>query len=166
MLRTLGGLTLEGTGLTRPKPLLLLAYLCLEGPSERRHVAELFWPTSEDRMKSLGVALSRIRREAPDAIGADRARVWSNVACDAAALLVPERASVAERAVVPERAETAAANDREPGPTGAFLDGLYLADIGSELEEWMYQKRESVAGRRRTLLLRRAEKAAGGGAFD
>src|SRR5690606_13660482 len=37
---------------------------------------------------------------------------------------------------------------------------------GSELEEWIYQKRESVAARQRTLLLRRAEKAAGGGAFD
>ncbi|MFO7547137.1 MAG: tetratricopeptide repeat protein [Trueperaceae bacterium] len=154
MLRTLGGLTLDGTGLTRPKPLLLLAYLCLEGPSERRHVAELFWPTSDDRMKSLGVALSRIRREAPDAVGADRVRVWSNVGCDAGELLAPETADTGSR------------NADEPAPGGAFLEGLYLADIGSELEEWVYQKREAVAARQRTLLLRRAEKAAGGGAFD
>src|SRR5690606_4602049 len=86
--------------------------------------------------------------------------------CDAAALLVPERALVPKRVLASDRAGTAAANDRELGATGAFLDGLYLADIGSELEEWIYQKRESVAARQRTLLLRRAEKAAGGGAFD
>ena len=33
-LRTLGGLSLEGTTFTRPRPLLLLAYLALEGGTD------------------------------------------------------------------------------------------------------------------------------------
>ena len=43
LLRTLGGLALEGTGFHRPKPLLLLAYLALEGPKLRRYLAEVFF---------------------------------------------------------------------------------------------------------------------------
>ncbi len=43
LLRTLGGLKLEGSDFTRPKPLLLLAYLALEGPKERRFLSELSW---------------------------------------------------------------------------------------------------------------------------
>jgi hypothetical protein len=38
----LGGLALEPSTFTRPKPLLLLAYLSLEGPRSRRDIAELF----------------------------------------------------------------------------------------------------------------------------
>ena len=41
-LGTLGGLELAGSDFTGPKPLLLLAYLCLEGVQARRHLAELF----------------------------------------------------------------------------------------------------------------------------
>jgi hypothetical protein len=50
-LKALGGLRLEGTSFARPTPLLLLAYLSLEGLQQRRHLAELFW-TEGNRMKS------------------------------------------------------------------------------------------------------------------
>ena len=40
---TLGDLKLEGSAFKRPKALLLLAFLALEGKKERRHLAELFW---------------------------------------------------------------------------------------------------------------------------
>ena len=39
-LRTLGGLTLEGASFRRPKPLLLLSYLTLEGEKDRQFLAE------------------------------------------------------------------------------------------------------------------------------
>jgi hypothetical protein len=38
----LGKLKLEPSTFTRPKPLLLLAYLSLEGPRSRRDLAGLF----------------------------------------------------------------------------------------------------------------------------
>ena len=42
-LLTLGGLSLEGSTFKRAKPLLLLAYLALEGAKERRFLRELLW---------------------------------------------------------------------------------------------------------------------------
>src|SRR5690606_29075137 len=74
--------------------------------------------------------------------------------------------SAQHRASAPQRGEIGSVPNDGPAPVGAFLDGLYLVDIGSELEEWIYQTRESVAARQRTLLLRRADDAAAGGAFD
>jgi hypothetical protein len=49
VLRTLGGLRLEGASFSKKKPLLLTAYLALEGPKSRRHLQELFWPRAEDQ---------------------------------------------------------------------------------------------------------------------
>ncbi|UCH24784.1 MAG: hypothetical protein JSV66_05455, partial [Trueperaceae bacterium] len=74
-LRTLGRLELEDSGLNRPKPLLLLCYLALEGPQERRHLAELFWPTSTNALKSLSMALTRLRQGAPGVAEADQVEV-------------------------------------------------------------------------------------------
>lgn len=62
MLRTLGGLRLEGASFSKKKPLLLAAYLALEGPKSRRHFQELFWPRAEDQKNSLSVALSQLKR--------------------------------------------------------------------------------------------------------
>ena len=59
LLRTLGGLQLEGTEFQRPKPLLLLAYLALEGPQERGYLAELFFQgSSNGRHKLIDDALA------------------------------------------------------------------------------------------------------------
>jgi hypothetical protein len=55
-LQTLGALQLEGGQLRRPKPLLLLAYLALEGRQARGHLAELFWPEATDRRNRLSNA--------------------------------------------------------------------------------------------------------------
>lgn len=145
-LRTLGGLALEDTELTRPKPLLLLCYLALEGPQDRRQVAELFWPRAADRMKSLGVALAHIRKDAPGAVEADRRRVWTEVPSDAAELLAQL-----------ERGERAGALQAY---AGAFLEGFYLPHWGAELEAWVFDKREGLAGRLQRALLELAEQAA------
>ncbi|MEX2502850.1 MAG: hypothetical protein WD336_10785, partial [Trueperaceae bacterium] len=61
-LSTLGELRLDGADLARPKPLLLLTYLALEGPRSRRHLANLFWPDGADPLRSLAVALTRLRQ--------------------------------------------------------------------------------------------------------
>lgn len=61
-LRTLGGLRLRDTQFQRPKPLLLLAYLVVEGAKDRRFLAELFWPGAANHLNSLAKALSQLRQ--------------------------------------------------------------------------------------------------------
>jgi predicted ATPase len=148
--RTLGGLELEGAPLTRPKPLLLLAYLALEGPSDKRDLAALFWPRAKRPRRSLDVALAHLRRDAPGSVETAAGRVATSVPSDAAAFL----ARVDEGAV--EAAEAVYA--------GAFLVGLDLP-LGVELEEWLFATREHLAACMRSLLLRAAEADADAGAY-
>jgi hypothetical protein len=110
MLQTLGKLELDGSDLKRPKPLLLLAYLSLEGPQERRHLAELFWPEATNGLASLSTALYRISKDAKDSIDADELRVWSLVDTDAQILLGQLETPSWNRSLY----------------QGAFLQGLFL----------------------------------------
>ena len=71
LLRTLGELRLEGSDFSRPKPLLLLAYLALEGPKPRRYLAELFYMDTKDPYNGLAQAVKLLRKRAPGAIEAD-----------------------------------------------------------------------------------------------
>lgn len=149
-LRTLGGLGLTGTRFTQPKPLLLLAYLVLEGPQTRAHLAELFWPQGE-RRKSLSMALSRLHSAVGEAIQADTHRVRATVDSDVKALLgsLDRRDwSGADRLYV-----------------GSFLESAPLGDLGTELSEWVYSTREYLAGRVQYALLELAEEAAKTGTF-
>jgi len=130
-LRTLGGLELIGAKLTRPKPLLLLAYLALEGPKERRYLTELFWPRAKNPADSLSVALSQIRRGAPGAIWEASGRVGTTVETDVDALAQQVAAGAWEEVI-----------ERSPGP---FLAGLRLR-LDTELEEWVYAWRERIDG--------------------
>lgn len=152
VLRTLGTLELAGSGFTRPKPLLLLAYLSLEGARPRRSVAELFWPNARDRMKSLTVALARLRHGAPGVIGSDRLRVWATVDSDAANL----KAAL-------ERRDLDQARRLYRGP---FLDGFHVPAAGSELEEWVFATREALADRLRHALMVEASAEAEAGRFE
>ena len=122
-LKTLAGLALEHASFSRAKPLLLLAYLALEGSQERRHLAELFWPAAADALNSLSRALSQLRRGAPGSVEADDARVWSPLESDAQAFLAAFEAQ--------RYAEAAGLYQ------GPFLEGLFLHDWGAELEEWV-----------------------------
>jgi len=148
---TLGGLRLGGTTFGRVKPLLLLAYLTLEGPKDRRHLAELFWPEASDRLNSLAAALSRLRRGAPGSFDADEVRVWTTLPSDLAELLAALGADEAARAL-----------DLYTGP---FLEGVYLSDWGAELEEWVYAARERLGSRVRGAALKLAEQEAAQGVF-
>ncbi len=142
-LRTLGGLRLEGAVFSQPKPLLLLAYLALEGPQERWHLAELLWPSSVRAMGNLRTVLSRLRGVSSGMVEVDGVRVWTAVDCDAQALLTAL-----------EKDELQSGLELYRGP---FLDGLSLRVYGSELEEWVYHTREYLAGRVREALLSLAE---------
>lgn len=130
-LRTLGGLALPGVSFRRHKPLLLLTFLAIEGPKDRRYLAELFWPVASSPRQSLSVALSQLRQEAPAVVEADEARLWASVECDA--VLLREAAAGRDwRGVV----------DLHAGP---FLEGIDVDDGNVELEEWLYFTREMLA---------------------
>lgn len=150
-LRTLGGLRLEGARFTRPKPLLVLTYLALEGPRPRRHLAELAWPDARDPRQSLAVALARLRAGAPGAVDADRVRARSDVCCDAHAFTDDL-----------DRGERESALDLYEGP---FLDGVDPPGCSVELEEWMHDRRERLAKLAHRALLDLAERDAASGRF-
>jgi predicted ATPase len=149
-LQALGGLRLEplgvrNTAFTRPKPLLLLVYLALEGTQQRNHLAELFWQEG-NRMKSLSMAFTMLRQGAGDVIDVDAKQVKANVKSDVRELLGALDKSDWEKA--------------SELYTGAFLEGVVLEDWSGELEEWVYQTREYLAERVHYALLHLAEDAA------
>ncbi len=148
-LRTLGTLTLEGSRFRRVKPLLLLAYLATEGSKPRRYLAELFWPDASSAMNSLSVALSQLRR-ADILVEADDVRAWTDIHCDASAL----KQALSE-------GQLEAALDLYQG---AFLEDVDL-DLGVELEEWLYDTRESLTAQVRSAALLKAERDASQGRF-
>ncbi len=143
MLHTLGGLRLEGSSFSRAKPLLLLAYLALEGPKPRRFLAELFWPEAADPMNSLAVALSKLRKLG--AVYGDESRAWVDLECDALALQDALRAGRWAEGVGLYR--------------GPFAEGISEA-LGAELEEWVYEVRERLALEVRQAHMVLAEQAA------
>jgi predicted ATPase len=150
-LQTLGGLVLHGSGFSRSKPLLLLAYLGLEGPRDRRHLAELFWPDAQDPLNSLRVTLTQLRAAAPGILQETAAGLSSTLEVDAVQLLTALEASDPQ------------VLERYHGP---FLAGCHLSAPGSELEEWIWSTRELLAGRMQEALLRQAEAAAAEGGFE
>ncbi|PNY79905.1 tetratricopeptide repeat protein [Deinococcus koreensis] len=150
-LRTLGGLALDGAGLGRPKPLLLLTYLTLEGPRPRRYLGELFWRDAVSPTNSIAVAVRQIRQAAPGALQGDDVRLWADLPCDALEI---------ERAL----------RGRQPGRAlelyaGAFLDGAGLPGGSTELEEWVYTRRELLAAQVQGAALELAQQAAAQGDF-
>lgn len=150
-LKTLGGLRLEGSSYRGLKPLLLLAYLCLEGPRSRREVAELFWMKAKNPRDSLSVAIRQLRKVAGDVIQADQEKVWVNLLCDADEVFKLLDADHYEKAL--ESYE------------GSFLEGFDLP-LSEEIEEWVFSVREYLAGRVREARLRLGEAAIVNGQTD
>lgn len=140
-LYTLSGLRLEHTNFTRPKPLLLLAYLCIEGKKEKRFLAELFWPGASNHLNSLAKALSQLRQVG--VIDNDDTHAWATVTSDVNEFLF----TLEQR---DHKSALALYQD-------SFLSGFYLPDWGAELEEWMYTTREFLAARAREAFLELAE---------
>jgi predicted ATPase len=150
-LRTLGGLRLEGSEFRRPKPLLLLTYLALEGAKTRRYLAELFFMDANDQMNSLSRALSYLRQEVPGVIEVDNKKVWATVSCDAAELLSLTDSKQLEKCLELYK--------------GAFAVD-YDLELSEELEEWLYGTREILAGKARNAFLSLGESEAAKGNFS
>ncbi len=144
-LKALGGLRLDSVQFTQPKPLLLLTYLAVEGGQQRKHLAELFWQAG-DRMKSLGVALVRLRQGLSHGIESDGKKAWATVPSDVKELLEALDKNQWQKA--------------DELYTGAFLEGVMLEPGNNELEEWVYSTREYLAERVQHALLNLAEDAA------
>lgn len=144
-LRTLGGVVVPDRSFHRPKPLLLLAYLALEGATPRRYLAELFWPSAANPRQSLATALSQLRSGLPGSVEGDAGRAWTSVACDAAQFL---------DAVTNQQWQQAAELY-----AGTFMDGVDVDGGNVELEEWLFAKRESLAARAVVAFVAAAEAA-------
>ncbi|MFC6749881.1 hypothetical protein [Deinococcus aquaticus] len=88
-LLTFGALRAAQVPFRREKPLLLLAYLSLRGPQERRAVARLFWPDATDPMNSLSVALGQLRRASSTLalVHTTDTQLTTTLTCDVPALL-------------------------------------------------------------------------------
>lgn len=145
-LKTLGRLELEGSSLSRPKPLLLLTYLTVEGSKSRADLAELFYLGASNPMSSLRVAINHLRSEAEQALELEGSRVVSVIASDAKGLLVAW-----------ERQDYQKVTELY---SGAFLDGFSLKDMPVELEDWVYGTREYLALLVRKAFLRLAQQVA------
>ena len=148
-LKALGELELEGMAFRREKPLLVLTYLALEGPQSRRKLAELFWPDASDPMNSLSVALTKLRKLG--AAEGDESRAWFDGSCDALQVREHVRAGRLEQAASLYAGELAG-DLREP--------------LGAELEDWLLEARETLAGEVREALLTLAEREASEGQFS
>ncbi|MDB5046213.1 MAG: hypothetical protein JWQ08_2263 [Deinococcus sp.] len=146
-LRTLGTLAVEGARLKREKVLLLLAYLCLEGPQPRRRLADVFWPEAVNPMNSLAQHLVHLRG-LPGALHEEGSRVEAALPCDAAQLREAARSGQWEQAVALYG--------------GPFLDGLTIP-LGADLEEWVFDTREALALEMRAALLTLGGQAAARG---
>ncbi|GGS20267.1 hypothetical protein [Deinococcus knuensis] len=140
-LLTLGGAAVEGVTYRREKPLLLLAYLCLEGPQPRRRLASLFWPDAANPMNSLAQNLIRLRA-LPGAVLEQGGRVEALIPSDAQAFR--------------DHCLAARPSDALALYHGAFLDGLNIT-LNPDLEEWLLDTRETLALEARAAHLTQAE---------
>jgi DNA replication protein DnaC len=146
MLYTLGELRLEDTDFQRPKALLLLTYLAIEGKQERRHLAELFWPDLDDALGNLAMTLTRLRKAYPKSLEVNNRYVQTNIETDA--LKLNEAYNQHNWPKVLELYKS------------SLLAGIHLKDWSSELEEWVYTNREKFAAKAREALLCLAEQEA------
>jgi predicted ATPase len=151
-LRTLGKLALESVDFPRPKLLLLLAYLAIEGAKEKRHLHELFWSGASDPATSLRMALAQFRKVAPDLVLTDDRSVSTKVSHDLTEL----------QHIITTRDPS----KLEAFYMGEFLQGFSLPDWSTELEEWVYSTREFVTRGVRGVYLKAAELEANQGRFS
>ncbi len=145
-IKALGALALDGHDFRRPKPLLVAAYLCLQGPTSKRRLAELFWPDALDARDSLSTTLRRLNSLGPDPLISSGDPVSAFFECDAAEFL--DAASARDHARAVESFQ------------GPFLGDVDLP-VGEEVEEWMFTTRERIsnlARRARIALSREALK--------
>jgi predicted ATPase len=103
-------------------------------------------------MKSLSMALTRLRQGVGEVIEVNEKQARATLSCDAKELLESL-----------DKSHWQQANELYKG---AFLEGVVLEDWSSELEEWVYTTREYLAERVQYALLNLAEETAKKQDFD
>jgi tetratricopeptide (TPR) repeat protein/DNA-binding SARP family transcriptional activator len=154
---TFGKVGLSSCDFSRPKPLLLLSYVTLEGPQERRRLADLFWidtATQNELPKKLGklsVVLAQFKKEGvtvfPDTPGVDP--LPSLVTCDALEFLSALENNNFKKALTLYQAPFL-------HDLGKPLDSL---EVSNDVLEWVLEKREYFAEKARAVMLQLAEDA-------
>lgn len=149
LLHTLGHLQLVATEapaqplFTGPKPLLMLAYLALEGPTTRRHLAELFFAQHPDPLDNVSATARRLRQIDESVLISDGPELICGVRCDYTEALHAISNGSVDIALDLYR--------------GSFLRRSDVSVFGAEFESWAYQKRSEMAEALRTCLLENAE---------
>ena len=144
---TLGGLKLE-PDLTDPQPLLVLAFVALEGERSRGELKELFWPHQPDktkRSKSLSDVVRRLKGADPRLLEPGRGVLSSYLTSYVGVDALDFQAAV-ENKRYEEAVELYG---------GTFLGGLERKRLrlGEEVREWLEGKRSELQeGFVRTLL--------------
>ncbi|GEM48466.1 ATP-binding protein [Deinococcus cellulosilyticus] len=128
--QTLGALE-AGIKPIKPKNLLLLCYLALEGKQDRKHLQMLFWPEAADPATSLRVALSYLQGLGKDLFRSVQNQVESLIHTDA-----QELTQFYQQQQYSEVIKLY---------SGAFLKGLDLKNSSTELEDWIFETREKLA---------------------
>jgi len=137
-LNTLGKLSLGA--FQQSKPLLMLAYLALQGPTTRRDLRMLLWPNSQHPDASLRVALHLLKKEDEHSVQGD-SLLSCGVTCDAT-LLLDLHGQQALNAY-----------------SGTFLPGVDALNVSAEFEEWVEMQRARLAQHVRNELLTLAERS-------
>jgi tetratricopeptide (TPR) repeat protein len=156
-LNTFGKVGLLSCDFSRPKPLLLLSYVTLEGPQERRRLADLFWLDDgeknelQKKLGKLSVVLTQFKKERasvfPETPGIDP--LPSLVTCDALEFLQALENNTLKKAVEVYKAPFL-------HDLGKPLDSL---EVSNEILEWVLDKREYFAEKARNAMLQLAEEA-------
>ena len=136
-LRTLGALHLAGSPVTRPKPLLLLAYLAHEGPTDRERLARLFFGSSRDPRDALSTTLRRLGSLVEQEAKTD-GRVGTRITTDALEF---------QRHAISAAPQVALGQYR-----GSFIQAAPVG-CGVEVEEWIVSTREHLGSIARDLYL-------------
>ncbi|MFB9991913.1 hypothetical protein ACFFLM_08030 [Deinococcus oregonensis] len=121
-LYTLGRLELAGVAVQR-LPLLVLTWLVLEGPTERRRLRELFWPEADAAAAHSRVTFSKLRAALPH-LALTGELLSATLPCDA--LILRKAPSLAHY-------------------SGAFLSTVRLEGLSAELQDWILEQREQLA---------------------
>jgi tetratricopeptide (TPR) repeat protein len=152
-LLTLGKVRLENCSFSRPKPLLLLSYITLEGPQDRRKLADLFW--QGDTQKNLGklsVVLSQFKKEGVSEVFPEKSGIDplpSLIKSDTHEFLDALEKNQLQKAL--EFYHGSFLHD-----LGKPLDDL---DISDEILDWVLEKREFLADKAQKVMLELSELA-------
>lgn len=152
-LLTFGGPELLGGTLPGRRPLLLAAYLAVEGWQSRRRLAELFCEGARDPLNQLSVNLTRLRRQLRE-VGSEAV-----LQADAAGVAVDLVTDHQQFLTALELGDVAWAIELHRGP---FLQGVE-AGLGEELLTWVTAVREALVERMQRSAVAEARRLAAAG---